>query len=279
MKKLSFFIFLILLGVANLRADDQMRTVQEQLKNQGFYYGQVDGQPGTETTAAIRRYQIRNGLQVTGTLTQETLDSLNAAGGNNTAPAPQNTAPPPPQPAPLDTPQSQPPPTDQSITQSDRDFLNKQNHTTNPTPPPPPPVDNSTVTPASPPPPPEEPPPPQAPALAQQYAVLYARTPYARAPLPLQQGTLKNAQYVLARQQFYNGAIDGIPGPGTERAITLFQSAAGIAQTGRLDLDTLGALHLLPNSGPAVAPRVIIQPFYPPPRYEPPRVYRGIWVN
>ena len=76
MKKLALIIFLISLGVANLRADDQMATVQQELKDQGFYYGQVDGQPGAETSAAIRRYQIRNGLQVSGTLTQETLDSL-----------------------------------------------------------------------------------------------------------------------------------------------------------------------------------------------------------
>jgi peptidoglycan hydrolase-like protein with peptidoglycan-binding domain len=93
MKKIVFLVFLVSLGAATLRADDQVAAVQQELKDQGFYYGQVDGQGGPETTAAIRRYQIRNGLQVDGALNKQTLDSLKIAGN------PQKL---PPQPAPLD---------------------------------------------------------------------------------------------------------------------------------------------------------------------------------
>ena len=50
--------------------------MQQTLKRQGFYYGAVTGEKNTETTAAIRRYQIRNGLQVTGELNDETLRSV-----------------------------------------------------------------------------------------------------------------------------------------------------------------------------------------------------------
>jgi peptidoglycan hydrolase-like protein with peptidoglycan-binding domain len=50
--------------------------VQQSLKDQGFYYGNVTGDKSAETTAAIRRYQIRNGLQVTGEINPETLHSL-----------------------------------------------------------------------------------------------------------------------------------------------------------------------------------------------------------
>src|ERR1700736_1617732 len=60
----------------SLWADDLTRAIQQRLKDQGFYYGEVDGQGGDETSAAIRRYQIRHGLKVTGQLSDETLRSL-----------------------------------------------------------------------------------------------------------------------------------------------------------------------------------------------------------
>src|SRR5436305_7495014 len=58
------------------RADDLIRNVQEALKDQGFYYAEITGTKDSDTTAAIRRYQIRNGLQITGDLNDETLKSL-----------------------------------------------------------------------------------------------------------------------------------------------------------------------------------------------------------
>src|SRR5438128_2621095 len=60
-----------------VRADQTTQSVQQALKEQGFYYGNVTGDKSAETTAAIRRYQIRNGLQVTGEIDPETLRSLN----------------------------------------------------------------------------------------------------------------------------------------------------------------------------------------------------------
>ena len=51
-------------------------SVQQALKDQGFYYGEVSGEMNANLTAAIRRYQIRNGLQVSGELNNETLKSL-----------------------------------------------------------------------------------------------------------------------------------------------------------------------------------------------------------
>jgi peptidoglycan hydrolase-like protein with peptidoglycan-binding domain len=58
-------------------ADDTVRLVQQSLKDQGLYYGNVTGDKSAETSAAIRRYQIRSGLKVTGEVDQETLRSLN----------------------------------------------------------------------------------------------------------------------------------------------------------------------------------------------------------
>jgi len=60
-----------------MHADQTIQSVQQTLKDQGFYYGNVTGEKSAETTAAIRRYQIRNGLQVTGDINPETLQSLN----------------------------------------------------------------------------------------------------------------------------------------------------------------------------------------------------------
>jgi peptidoglycan hydrolase-like protein with peptidoglycan-binding domain len=54
-----------------------VQSVQQALKDQGFYYGNVTGDNSAETSAAVRRYQIRNGLQVTGEINPETLRSLN----------------------------------------------------------------------------------------------------------------------------------------------------------------------------------------------------------
>src|SRR6184192_2853952 len=68
---------LILIGsVVLVRADQVIEGVQQALKDQGFYYGEISGEMNATLTAAIRRYQIRNGLQVTGELNDETLQSL-----------------------------------------------------------------------------------------------------------------------------------------------------------------------------------------------------------
>src|SRR5262245_52594384 len=58
------------------RADQLIESVQQTLKDQGFYYGEVNGEKNANLTAAIRRYQIRNGLQVNGELDSETLQLL-----------------------------------------------------------------------------------------------------------------------------------------------------------------------------------------------------------
>src|ERR1043166_8335047 len=59
-----------------MRADQFVESVQQALKDEGFYYGEVNGDMNANLTAAIRRYQIRNGLQVSGELNDETLRSL-----------------------------------------------------------------------------------------------------------------------------------------------------------------------------------------------------------
>lgn len=50
--------------------------IQELLRQQGIYTGQADGMTGPQTVEAIRTYQSRNGLKVTGLATQDLLADL-----------------------------------------------------------------------------------------------------------------------------------------------------------------------------------------------------------
>src|SRR5260370_22154516 len=93
--KRKIIYFVVALCIADLvRADQTTQSVQQALKDQGFYYGNVTGDKNVETTAAIRRYQIRNGLQVTGELSPETLNSLNPGGKTNSFSSSLPTSPP-----------------------------------------------------------------------------------------------------------------------------------------------------------------------------------------
>src|SRR6266508_5169119 len=96
---------LIFLGsVALMRADQTVEHVQQVLKDQGFYYGEVTGQANANLTAAIRRYQIRNGLQVNGELNSETLQSLGINSSASTQPAAKPAVPSPAAPKPGEQP-------------------------------------------------------------------------------------------------------------------------------------------------------------------------------
>ena len=92
--KRSLLCFVVTLCVVSLvRADQGIRSLQQTLKNQGFYYGAVTGDKNAETTAAIRRYQIRNGLQVTGEVNEETLRSVNPSSNSVASASPPASKP------------------------------------------------------------------------------------------------------------------------------------------------------------------------------------------
>jgi hypothetical protein len=56
--------------------DSTIRQVQSALSQQGFYSGLINGQLTPETNAAIRAFQIQNGLPQGGGLTDETVEAL-----------------------------------------------------------------------------------------------------------------------------------------------------------------------------------------------------------
>jgi N-acetylmuramoyl-L-alanine amidase len=65
-----------LLGLGRVDPIDEVTGIQTRLKNLGFYRGLVDGQAGPNTRSAIRRFQEKYDLQVTGDTDQETQAKL-----------------------------------------------------------------------------------------------------------------------------------------------------------------------------------------------------------
>jgi peptidoglycan hydrolase-like protein with peptidoglycan-binding domain len=210
------------------RADQLVENVQQALKDEGFYYGEVNGDMNANLTAAIRRYQIRNGLQVTGELNDETLRSLKIKSSGSSRLTPKAASP---TPAAGSVPGESP---------------SDETQTASPAPP---------VQPFS-----------NAPQGQQVFpstpfgptsspGAIFADTPFQTAPPGVQRNVIVSAQIALARYGLYREQIDGIYGPAMELSLRAYQAQMRLPVTGRLDLETLGALRLLPGSR---------QPFYNP---------------
>jgi len=75
----TFILLFSALLSLQIFADTPTERVQNILKAQGFFYGDADGTSSPEMVAALRRYQIRNGLEVTGTVNDETRLALGLA--------------------------------------------------------------------------------------------------------------------------------------------------------------------------------------------------------
>src|SRR3954447_11081489 len=220
-------------------ADQALQSAQEKLKEQGFYYGEINGKQDADTTAAIRRYQIRNGLQVTGNLNAETQQAL----GLSAKPAAS------PKPRPAQTPGPTPP-----------GFLqDTQPPAATPAPRSAPPQDDVEAEPGVAP----DAPPPRLDGRAP-----FAATPYEAAPPRVQQDILMQAQVRLMRRGYYRDEIDGLYGPALNFALRNFQARFGLEPTGRFDVETLAALELLPEQRVTHYPRS-------PRHFFPPWMHRG----
>ena len=241
MKTFLSFLFLAAVTVTSW-ADDLTRAVQQRLKDQGFFYGSVNGQGGSETSAAIRRYQIRYGLRVTGELNDETLRSLGVS-RNNVAPPSEPTYRDDRGPSPNRPDQGYQPGPGEPSDEGDYQFDQPRAYA-------PPNFGGSS------------------------YALLFAETPYQQAPAQLRANVLFAVQGELARRGYYHGELDGQPGPATVDAILHFQQNEGLRPSGRLDVETLNELRALPGqrNGPP-------ESGYGYPAPGPRRVYRGIWVR
>jgi len=208
------------------RADQMIESVQQALKDQGFYYGEITGQTNANLTAAIRRYQIRNGLQVNGELNSETLQSL---GINSSASAQSAAKPAAPSPA--------------APKRGEQSPIQETNMTPAPVRPFPNGPQDQQVYPSN----------PMAPDTSTTGAL--ARTPFETAPPDVQRNVIVSAQIALARRGLYHEDVNGVYGPAMEFSLRAYQARTKLPVTGRLDLQTLAALRLLPQ------PR---GPFYDP---------------
>src|ERR1700730_11565626 len=190
--KIAALIFIGSLMLA--RADQMIESVQQALKDQGFYYVEITSQMSPDLTAAIRRYQIRSGLQVNGQLNSETLQSLRINYSAAAQPAAKPASPSP----------ALPRFGDQS------------------------PIEEANMTPAL------VQPFPNAPRDQQVYpsnpvapatstAGVLARTPFEAAPAEVQRNVIVSAQIALARRGLYYEEVNGIYGPAMELSLRAYQ--------------------------------------------------------
>ena len=205
-----------------MRADQLVESVQQALKDEGFYYGEVNGDMNANLTAAIRRYQIRNGLQVSGELNDETLRSLGIKSSGSSRPATKPASPTPP-----DSAMPSEPPSDDTDNGSRGPAVQPFSNA--------PP--GQQVFPSN----------PIGPASSR--GTVFAGTPLQTAPPGVQRNVIVSAQIVLARYGLYREQIDGIYGPAMELSLRAYQARTRLPVTGRLDLETLAALRLLPGPG------------------------------
>jgi peptidoglycan hydrolase-like protein with peptidoglycan-binding domain len=213
---------------AAANADQVVQNVQQALKDQGFYYGEVTGDKDADTTAAIRRYQIRNGLQITGDVNDETLKSLgvDAAGARAVAKASPSVA-----------------PETSDLRAEPRESAGPTNPLTGQPFPEPRQDRQLSVR-------------PDYDAAPARLAESFAGTPFETAPPQIQRNVIISAQNILARRGLYHGAIDGYPSPDLEFSLRAYQARVRLTVTGRLDLETLAALELLPGANaPIYVPR------------------------
>jgi peptidoglycan hydrolase-like protein with peptidoglycan-binding domain len=199
------------------RADQAIESAQQKLTEQGFYYGEINGKKDGDTTAAIRRYQIRNGLPITGEIDAATQRSLGLTSKPAPTPRPRSTATP--GPTPPDYRPESPAPRDPAVR---------------------PPSDNDAEGEIA-----DE---PSARVIRPEARGVFRGTLFETAPLEAQRRVVAGAQFILMRQGFFNGGIDGLYGAGTEQAIRAYQIQVGLRPNGRLDMETLTSLGLLADA-------------------------------
>ena len=212
MKRTISYFVIGLFVTGWLRADQTIQSVQQTLKDQGFYYGNVTGDKSAETTAAVRRYQIRNGLQVTGEINPETLQSLSSSSNSNSASSSQ--------------PASKP-----AVAQSN-----------NARPAETPRLDQNSVaqSPGA---------PDRQPETNPNFSsALFQSAP----PRMNRRMVVAEVQHQLMSRGYYEGRIDGNYGRRTAFALRAFQFQSGLPATGRLDMSTINALGISDRNLPSM---------------------------
>jgi peptidoglycan hydrolase-like protein with peptidoglycan-binding domain len=225
-------------------ADEQTLQIQSALAKAGFYYGNADGKMGEETRAALRRYQIRNGLDVSGEPSPETMASLKLQKKDAPVVAPSGAA-----------------------AEDERQIASTVNTPDTYVAPKPAPQAAATPRTVS-----QAPVPVQPENARSPVREFYQGTDMAASRPSQQSTTLLQAQVKLRKLGLYKGPANGLPGTETEEALLRFQHSVRLRLTGQLDNDTRQALF---NTPPAVPSR----PFRSSRNRPDQRVFRGVWVQ
>lgn len=169
-------------NTGRMQSTSEIKQVQSQLKQQGFYTGAVDGISGPETHSAIKKFQQQKNLRVTGRLDQQTLQALGIGGtASNVQPGMQGT---------------------------------------------------------------------QGEASRSEMGTSGQFSP----------GVIKEAQSALQSQGLYNGPVNGVQDQQTQAAISQFQQQNGLAVTGNLDPETLQSLGISGTESQGQASRSMEEP-------------------
>ena len=70
---------------------DEVKQIQQKLKNWGYYNGSVDGIYGSKTLEAVKYFQRKNGLTVDGIAGDKTLAALGIKGSSNSSSSSSNS--------------------------------------------------------------------------------------------------------------------------------------------------------------------------------------------
>lgn len=71
-----FLLWLVLFAAPLARAEESVRSTQEELRRRNLYFGDIDGRRSGEFEEAVKRYQKRKGFAASGKEDPETLRSL-----------------------------------------------------------------------------------------------------------------------------------------------------------------------------------------------------------
>jgi hypothetical protein len=74
--RIFVFLFVLVLSVPAIRADEQARRIQEELRKRQLYFGDIDGRLTPQTCSALRAYQQRKAFRASGDPDAATLQSL-----------------------------------------------------------------------------------------------------------------------------------------------------------------------------------------------------------
>src|SRR3954451_15096489 len=85
----SLLLLIAFLSTSVVRAEEPVRSTQEELRRRNLYFGDIDGRRSSEYEEAVRRYQRKKGFSASGREDSDTLRSLGLLARSPSEPAPK----------------------------------------------------------------------------------------------------------------------------------------------------------------------------------------------